>query len=387
MSGLGHASASCPANMNKVCRQVSIESPSALSGSKESVFTFDIPVPDVPPTGARVKVLNAGVCYRRRDSTLQQNAPSSGACQGVRDAAFFPGYEVAGMVDEIGPEAESPPSGIKPGDKVVVYPYEGIPHGYADYISVPEVKHLVKIPDTLPLPVAAMLPTGALWAMNAVIQANHYIDELLQERGDTGKVSLLLVGTGGLALWAIRFAKYQFGRDKKSTESALEKAGRVKVTVASLKDEGITMVKESGSFNVVQWSEGLYEKQLIERTKDACDGEVDVVISFGSTVRTILRSLQCLSKGGIVLIGSEASDFLIRKFKRQCEDNKQTIVGVSPGTYEQLQELVDVVASGKVQPPPYSVFPSEKAREVIRMISRSEIQGRAILRFTEEEEE
>ncbi len=50
------------------------------------------------------------------------------------------------------------------------------------------------------------------------------------------------------------------------------------------------------SIKVVQWSEDLYETQLIERTKDACDGEVDIVIDFGSTSRSLNRSLQCLQE-------------------------------------------------------------------------------------------
>ena len=51
---------------------------------------------------------------------------------------------------------------------------------------------------------------------------------------------------------------------------------------------------------MVQWSEDLYESQLIERTIDACEGNVDIVIDFGSTSRSLHRSLQCLES---VIIG------------------------------------------------------------------------------------
>ena len=50
------------------------------------------------------------------------------------------------------------------------------------------------------------------------------------------------------------------------------------------------------SVNVVQWNEDCYERTLIERTKDSLDGEVDIVIDFGTTSRSLHRSLQCLSK-------------------------------------------------------------------------------------------
>lgn len=55
------------------------------------------------------------------------------------------------------------------------------------------------------------------------------------------------------------------------------------------------------SIKVVQWSEDLYETQLIERTKDACDGEVDIVIDFGSTSRSLNRSLQCLQEVCVIV--------------------------------------------------------------------------------------
>lgn len=40
---------------NRLCKQVSIESPSRI-GQKEHVFQYDVMVPEVPPQGARIKV-------------------------------------------------------------------------------------------------------------------------------------------------------------------------------------------------------------------------------------------------------------------------------------------------------------------------------------------
>lgn len=54
--------------------------------------------------------------------------------------------------------------------------------------------------------------------------------------------------------------------------------------------------------NIVQWGEDLYEKQLIERTKDACCGLVDIVINFGTTSRSLHRSLQCLNPVSITTL-------------------------------------------------------------------------------------
>lgn len=48
--------------MNKLCRQVSIESPGPLV--KDCVFSFDVPVPDVPANGARIRVNTLGIFLR-----------------------------------------------------------------------------------------------------------------------------------------------------------------------------------------------------------------------------------------------------------------------------------------------------------------------------------
>ena len=57
---------------------------------------------------------------------------------------------------------------------------------YAEYISVPSLDYLVTIPAELPLPVASMLPTGALWALNAVFDAKSIVDAVLASRGGAG---------------------------------------------------------------------------------------------------------------------------------------------------------------------------------------------------------
>ncbi|CAG0918510.1 unnamed protein product, partial [Notodromas monacha] len=412
-----------------LCKQVSIESPSQLNRKslEESVITVDVPIPEVDPAGARVKkshplsrsfvrvfatvvgipksegrpattadlaslgsgkglcfrgsrlklhraVVCAGVCYRRRDSQVRRTSSNdSGSCiLGFREGALFPGFEVAGIVDALGPEVEDNPS-VKVGDRVIVYPYDEVPHGYAEFISVPSLDYLVNIPDALPLPVASMLPTGALWALNAVFDAKSIVDDILASRNGMGKVKILMVGTGGLTLWALRMAQYYFK----------DASNMVEVTVATLKDEGVARVAEEygNTFKVVTWSEHLHESALIERTLEVCEGTVDIVINFGTTTRILMRCMKCLNKGGTVMIGSESSDFLIGRFSRNCEDDKVTIKNVSVGSLKQLTDLVNLVVNKEIQPPPYRLYPADRAADVLKMVAQNEVQGRAILQF------
>ncbi|XP_015609562.1 uncharacterized protein LOC107274690 isoform X2 [Cephus cinctus] len=373
--------------MNKLCRQLSIESPGLTS--RDCVFSFDVPIPEVPEHGARIRVVCAGACYHPRRSpsfssltsvsssgslpsevSLEGDFPVTLPHHGVRDAALFPGYEVAGVVETLGEDLPGD-CGYAVGDRVILYPYEGIPNAYVEYLVVHDLKYLIKIPDSMPLSVAAMLPTGALLAMNTVFAAHEHVQALLAQRGDHSVCKILIVGTGGLALWAMRIAAYHFSNMK----------DRVTITVASLKDDGLMVAQEFQRVNVVQWNEDLYEKQLIERTMDACQGPVDVVIDFGTTSRSLHRSMQCLNKGGVVFVIREVADRLLPKFSRRAEERQQSIKPVEQGSLEQLRELVELVASGEIEPPPHTVYPAEDALDVVHKLCHSEIHGRAILRF------
>lgn len=389
MAPIAHKAASYDGEkkMNKLCRQLSIESPSVTG--RECVFSFDVPVPDVPAHGARIRVMCAGACYhpRRSPSLTSLTSASSGSSlandvsvesdypvslphHGVRDAALFPGYEVAGVIESFGTDVPEDCE-LAVGDRVILYPYDGIPNGYVEYLVVHDLKYLIKIPDNMTFSVAAMLPAGALLAMNTVFAAHEHVQALLKERGEKSVCKILIVGTGGLALWTLRIASYHFSNMR----------DRVTTTIASLKDDGLIMAQEFQRVNVVQWSEDLYEKQLIERTMDACQGQVDVVIDFGTTSRNLHRSMQCLSKGGVVFVIKEVADRLLPKFSRRAEERQQSIKPVEPGTLEQLHELVQLVASGDIEPPPHTVYPAEEALDVVHKLCHSEIQGRAILRF------
>lgn len=264
--------------MHKLCRQVSIESPGSLL--KDCVFSFVVPVPDTPEFGARVKVVCAGACYRRprtasmssvssissdlselraeimaagqglglvpMSSSPSQTSMPSPAHSGLRDGALFPGFEVAGVIEELGTGIESNKNnGFYVGQRVVIYPFDEAPDGYAEYIVVPELKYLIPIPDDLSISVAAMLPTGALLAMNTVFEAHDIVMQLLRQRelahieapeGPPPTVRILIVGTGGLALWAVRIAEHHFHK--------LEVSKKLQITIASLRDEGFALAKE-----------------------------------------------------------------------------------------------------------------------------------------------
>lgn len=116
----------------------------------------------------------------------------------------------------------------------------------------------------------------------------------------------------------------------------------------------------SNRVNVVQWSEDLYEKQLIERTIDACGGNVDIVIDFGTTSRSLHRSIQCLSKNGVVLVSEEVGERLLPKFSSLAEKRDVKLHSVANGTIEQLTQLVQLVSKREVSIRIISQFPAHR---------------------------
>lgn len=177
--------------MHKLCRQLSIESPSVTG--RDCVFSFDVPVPDVPTQGARIRVVCAGACYHPKrspslssltsvssssslatETSIESEFPVILPHYGVRDAALFPGYEVAGIIESLG-SGVTDDCKFSVGDRVILYPFEGIPNGYVEYLVVPDLKFLIKVPENMSLSVAAMLPAGALLAMNTVFAAHEHV--------------------------------------------------------------------------------------------------------------------------------------------------------------------------------------------------------------------
>jgi len=147
--------------------------------------------------------------------------------------------------------------------------------GMARSVAVLAERGVVKIPDALSFEEAACLPCAALTAWSAVVE------EARTKPGDT----VLVLGTGGVSVFALQFAK-ACGARVVATTSSEEKAARLRALGADL----VVLRTESADWD--------------KAARAFTDGRgVDLVVEVGGQ-GTLGRSIKAVRPGGtIALIG------------------------------------------------------------------------------------
>jgi len=349
-----------PDSMRRVTRK---------SISEEFELRDGNPIPQVTLGAARLRVIYAGACYTEEE--VINSGERRPKMPGVQDTSLFPGYEVSGIVDAICPSVQR--RDIKPGDRAILFlseEEEEKTYGYSEFILVKDANNLIRLPDSIPLDIGAILPCGALMAYCAVQRVKPYIEERILAN-EKAIINILIVGAGGLGLWTLRLAEYYIGSSQAT----------VHLTVADTNIEQLDVAKEHGCYDVIHWDDALHEEYIIMRIKNVCKGGVDAVIDFVSSARTVNRSIKVLKEGGVMVVGGN-SKFEVPICLNSLARKHQSILGSHRGTRDQLQELVDLVAHGQIKPPVYSVYPVEDANRVFKQLSLCKISGRAVFRVT-----
>lgn len=352
---------------------------SRQSISEEFELRDGNPIPQVVTGSARIRVCYAGVCYT--DSQVANSGERRPKMPGVQDTSLFPGYEVSGIIDALCPTISS--TDLKPNDRVILFLSESEDDnelGYSEFMLVKEaVQNLVRLPDTVPLEIGAMLPCGALMAYCAVQKVKPIIEERLQMDHDA-IANILIVGAGGLGLWTLKLAEYYIGFSATSNQQPNSEPN-VRVTVADTNIEQLMVAKEQGCYDIIHWEDSLHEEYIQMRIRNVCKGGVDAVIDFVSSSRTVNRSIRVLKEEGVMVVGGNAMyDVPIDLYS--LARKRQSIFGVHRGSRQQLLELVQLLAENKVKPPVYSVHPVEDANQVFSRLNHCKIPGRAVFRVS-----
>ncbi|BAZ67617.1 alcohol dehydrogenase [Fischerella sp. NIES-4106] len=229
----------------------------------------------------------------------------------------------------------------------------GIDGMLAEYVVLHQ-DGVVILPDYLSYEEGATLPCAAVTAWHALVTKGNI------SASDT----ILLLGTGGVSIFALQFAKI-YGARVIITSSSEEKLARARELGAD----------ETVNYKIIpDWEKQVYE--LSDRTG------VDHVIEVGGT-GTLPKSLQAVRIGGRVssigvLSGrGEEVDPLPILFK------SLTVQGIYVGSREMFESMNQTIAQHQVKPIIDKVFPFNQAQEAYGYLQSAAHFGKVVIKLTQ----
>lgn len=274
-----------------------------------------------------------------------------GKYQTKPERPFSPGSEVAGVVTSIGAGV----TGLTVGMRVLAYAGIG---GYAEQVAVDAWR-------VFPIP-AEMSFVEAAGFLITYATSHH----ALKDRGQIrpGETLLVLGAAGGVGLTAVELGKQMGAR----------------VIAAASSEERLALCRAHGADETINYS----TEDLRQRLKDLTNGQgVDVVYDpvGGSLSETAVRGLALF--GRHLVIGFAAGD--IPKIALNLLLLKQSaLIGVFWGAFarsapeknaENIAELMDWFAQGKLKPHISAKYPIERFAEALDVVMERAVKGKVVL--------
>jgi NADPH:quinone reductase-like Zn-dependent oxidoreductase len=295
-------------------------------GGPEVLHYEDVPRPVLNGDDVLIKVHAAGV--NPVDWKIRQ-----GYMKEMFTLPLIPGWDVAGVIEEKGPEV----TGLKIGDSVYARPAILRNGSYAEYIVVKASEVALK-PETIDYIRAAAVPLAGLTAWQSLFDLAHL---------RAGQKILIHAAAGGVGHFAVQFAKW---------------AGAHVIGTASARNH--EFLKSIGAHETIDYHTTAFEDAV---------HEADVVLdTMGGEVWQ--RSWKTLKKGGIMvstLRGPEAGGM-------DALNKLSAHVFVQPDAL-QLGEIAVLIDSGHVRPEIAEVFPLHEAAKAHRASETGHTRGKIVL--------
>jgi NADPH:quinone reductase-like Zn-dependent oxidoreductase len=247
---------------------------------------------------------------------------------------LIPGWDVSGEVEEVGSDIKN----FRKGDEVYGRPDPTRNGTYAEYVVVKSA-YVSRKPQSIGHDKAAGVPLAGLTAWQALF-----------DHGDLqpGQKVLIHAASGGVGSYAVQFAKWK---------------GAYVIGTAS--KDNVDFVKKLGADEVLDYKKVKFEEKL----KD-----LDLVIDLvgGDTQK---KSLDVIKKGGklVTTVGPQFAEIA----KAKDVDLIGFMATSDPEDLEQIAQLID---SGKVNPIISKILPLEKAAEAQELIEKGHMRGKIVLK-------
>jgi NADPH:quinone reductase-like Zn-dependent oxidoreductase len=247
------------------------------------------------------------------------------------------GSEFAGEVEVVGKDVKR----FKPGDEVFGYP--GVSFGaYAEYLCMPDDGVLAIKPAGMTYEEAAVVPYGAIMALNLLRKVNI----------QPGQKVLVNGASGGIGSAAVQIAKH---------------LGAVVTGVCST--SGLAYVKSLGADRVID-----YTREDFTQERETYDVIFDV-LGKGQ----FSRCKKSLKPNGIQLFASFKMKQLFQMLWTSMTGGKKVICAVAPGSVEDLFSVKDLIEAGKIKVIVDRCYTMEQAAEAHRYVATGHKKGNVVL--------
>jgi alcohol dehydrogenase len=271
------------------------------------------------------------------------------------------GLDLAGTISEVGEGV----TGWNVGDRVLVNPLkpgvglmgEMTDGGMAEYVAA-DARQLIHLPDAVSFEQAAALPVAYGTAHRMLIT---------HRTVKAGDKVLILGASGGVGTACIILAKL-LGAEVIACAGSNEKCERLKAIGA---DHTVNYQTTDWS----KWAIGKYGKP----ERRTFEGGVDTVINFTGG-DTWLPSLRCLKRGGNLLVCGATAGYDPKEDLRYVWSFELNIRGSNSFYEDDLVALLDMVATGKIDPVIDRSVPLEQAVEGLAQIRDRTVLGKIVVR-------
>lgn len=323
----------------------------------------EVPDPEIrEPDDVIVRIEGAGVC--RTDLHIIEGQ--------FRDRVpvtlpYIPGHENAGTVAAVGPGVRR----FRPGDPVIVYPqitdgtclacrrgadmhcengaFPGLTRdgGFAEYLLTKE-RNLVRLPDGVSPRAVAPHADAGLTAYHAVKRALRWL-----EPGDT----VAIIGFGGLGHIALQI---------------LRAMAPVEVAVIDRSETALDLARDLGATAVFSALD-----DPVTRVREFTGGRgAAVVLDFVGEGPTPHQGIAMTRRGGAYFVIGYGGRLDVPTI--ELVDQEKAIVGNLVGTYAELDELMRLVASGRIELA-VTYYPLDRVNQALRDLRDGRVKGRAVL--------
>jgi D-arabinose 1-dehydrogenase-like Zn-dependent alcohol dehydrogenase len=346
---------------------------------RQSLVKFDAPLCETiietpKPQGGEVlmRIERCGLCHS--DLHIQDGYADLGGGKKLDTTRgmtlpFTLGHEIAGTVEEVGPEV----SKDLVGASKAVFPWIGcgqcrdclngdenlcvkqrflgvaIDGGFASHVLVPDARYLLDY-DPLPVNQAAALMCSGVTAYGAL---KRLVDRPRQR-------NLLLIGLGGVGMTGLAFAQAMF---------------KQKISVADLSPAARETAMKNGAEIAYDPSEPEIAKRIIKET----DGGFDEIVDFAGNEKSMAFAVSVIARGGkIVVSGLMGGNFSLPMV--QWIYKRMTIEGFMVGTLAEAHKLMALARSGRIKPTPMREEPMADVQKWIDALRAGKVVGRIVLK-------